>query len=112
MLCSAPHRHRAPTIARGVSVLSSVAWLAAATLALSPTPVTAAPDPVTITVDSRHPGGRLPADFVGLSFEMRELGIGNLDPAQGNTAALLRTLGPGNLRIAGNTLDRDTLWVP
>ena len=93
-------------------MLSSVAWLVAATLVLSPTPVTAAPDPVTITVDSRHPGGRLPADFVGLSFEMRELGIGNLDPAKGNTAALLRTLGPSNLRIAGNTLDRDTLWVP
>jgi hypothetical protein len=93
-------------------LFSSVAWLATAVLALSPTPTTVAPDPVTITVDTRHPAGRLPADFVGLSFEMRELGIGNLDPAKGNTAALLRTLGPSNLRIAGNTLDRDTLWVP
>jgi hypothetical protein len=93
-------------------LLSPVAWLTAATLALSPTPTTVAPDPITITVDSAHPAGRLPADFVGLSFEMRELGIGNLDPAKGNTAALLRTLGPSNLRIAGNTLDRDTLWVP
>jgi len=93
-------------------LFSSVTWLAAAVLALSPTPTTVAGDPVTITVDGRHPAGRLPADFVGLSFEMRELGIGNLDPAKGNTAALLRTLGPSNLRIAGNTLDRDTLWVP
>ena len=70
------------------------------------------PSSVTVTIDSAHPAGRLPGDFTGLSFEMRELGIGNLDPARGNTAALMRTLGPSNLRIAGNTLDRDTLWVP
>ncbi|AGZ40644.1 glycosyl hydrolase family 79 C-terminal domain-containing protein [Actinoplanes friuliensis] len=92
--------------------LTSVAWLATAALALSPTPTAVTPDPVTITIDAAQSGGRLPADFVGLSFEMRELGIGNLDPAKGNTAALMRTLGPSNLRIAGNTLDRDTLWVP
>jgi hypothetical protein len=66
----------------------------------------------TITIDSAHPAGRLPADFVGLSFEMRELGIGNLDAGKGNVAALFRTLGRGNVRIGGNTLDRDTLWVP
>jgi hypothetical protein len=72
-----------------------------------------ATDPAAaVSVDTAHPSGRLPADFVGLSFEMRELGIGNLDPRQGNLAALLRTLGRGNLRIGGNTLDRDTLWVP
>jgi hypothetical protein len=66
----------------------------------------------TITIDAAHPSGRLPSDFVGLSFEMRELGIGNLDPAKGNAAALFKTLGRSNVRISGNTLDRDTLWVP
>ncbi|GAA2851622.1 hypothetical protein Acy02nite_35230 [Actinoplanes cyaneus] len=66
----------------------------------------------TITVDTAHPAGRLAADAVGLSFEIRELGIGNLDPAKGNMTQLLRTLGASNLRIGGNTLDRDTLWVP
>jgi hypothetical protein len=68
----------------------------------------------TITIDAAHPAGRLPADFVGLSFEMRELGIGNLDPGKGNVAAMFTTLsrGVGNVRISGNTLDRDTLWVP
>src|SRR2546421_7255006 len=66
----------------------------------------------TITIDGAHPAGRLTSDFVGLSFEMRELGIGNLDPAKGNVAAMLTTLGRGNIRIGGNTLDRDTLWVP
>jgi hypothetical protein len=66
---------------------------------------------VMVTVDSGHPGGRLPDGFVGLSFEMRELGIGNLDPHRGNMVALLRTLGRSNIRISGNTLDRDTLWA-
>jgi len=75
-------------------------------------PPAVAATPVTVTVDTAHPSGRLPADFVGLSFEMRELGIGNIDPDKGNLAALLRTLGPSNVRFSGNTLDRDTLWVP
>ena len=75
-------------------------------------PAQAAATTATITIDAAHPGARLAQDAVGLSFEMRELGIGNLDPAKGNTAALMRTLGVSNLRIAGNTLDRDTLWVP
>ncbi|MEV4315888.1 glycosyl hydrolase family 79 C-terminal domain-containing protein [Actinocrispum sp. NPDC049592] len=66
----------------------------------------------TITIDSAHPAGRLPADFVGLSFEMRELGIGNLDASKGNVAQFFKTLGRSNVRIGGNTLDRDTLWVP
>ncbi len=66
----------------------------------------------TITIDTAHPAGRLASDFVGLSFEMRELGIGNLDATKGNAAALFRTLGRSNVRISGNTLDRDTLWVP
>ena len=70
------------------------------------------PATATVTVDAAHPGGRLAADAVGLSFEMRELGIGNLDPVKGNMTQLMRTLGASNLRIGGNTLDRDTLWVP
>jgi hypothetical protein len=72
----------------------------------------AAGSTASMTVDTAHPSGRLPSDFVGLSLEMRELGIGNLDPHQGNLVALLRTLGRSNLRIGGNTLDRDTLWLP
>lgn len=66
----------------------------------------------TVGVDPAHPGHRLAADAIGLSLEERELGIGNLDPARGNLVQLFRTLGAANLRIGGNTLDRDTLWVP
>jgi hypothetical protein len=68
--------------------------------------------PTTITVDRAHPSGRLPADFVGLSYEMRELGTGGFEAHQGNLVQLYRTLGRSNVRISGNTLDRDTLWVP
>ncbi|HEY3632219.1 MAG TPA: glycosyl hydrolase family 79 C-terminal domain-containing protein [Jatrophihabitantaceae bacterium] len=74
----------------------------------------------TISVDTAQAGNRLPADFVGLSYEMRELSascttldcIGNFDGRSGNLAALFKTLGVSNLRISGNQLDRDTLWVP
>jgi hypothetical protein len=74
----------------------------------------------TIAVDRTHPFGALPRDFVGLSYEMRELSAlcttgdctGNLDARRGNLAVLLHNLGRSNVRIAGNQLDRDTLWVP
>jgi hypothetical protein len=92
-------------------------WAAAAAgsllvLSLATPATAAATDTATVTVDVAHPAGTLAADAVGLSFEMRELGIGNLDPDKGNVAQLFKTLGVSNLRIAGNTLDRDTLWVP
>jgi hypothetical protein len=90
-------------------------WAAAITAAITVFAPTAASatvaDTATVTVDTAHPGGRLAGDAVGLSFEMRELGIGNLDSSKGNVAQLFKTLGTSNLRIAGNTLDRDTLWV-
>jgi hypothetical protein len=67
-----------------------------------------------------HPFGALPGDFVGLSYEMRELSTqcttgvcaGGFDAGRGNLVALMRNLGRSNVRIAGNQLDRDTLWVP
>jgi hypothetical protein len=65
-----------------------------------------------IAVDFGNPGGRLPSDLVGLSFEMRELGIGNLDARKGNMVQLFKTLGRSNVRISGNTLDRDGIWLP
>jgi hypothetical protein len=66
----------------------------------------------TISIDAAHPGSRLAADAVGLSFEERELGIGNLDATKGNMVQLFKSLGASNVRIGGNTLDRDSLWVP
>ncbi|MET0233997.1 MAG: glycosyl hydrolase family 79 C-terminal domain-containing protein [Kibdelosporangium sp.] len=88
---------------------------AAVTLTMigSAQPAVAAQDSASITIDTANPAGRLPRDFVGLSFEIRELGVGNLDPRKGNVVAMFTTLGRNsNIRLAGNTLDRDTLWVP
>ncbi|MEV4642371.1 hypothetical protein AB0J80_33975 [Actinoplanes sp. NPDC049548] len=92
----------------------AVAGLAMVTALGYVPPAAAAPAPggATVTVDAQHPGARLPGDLVGLSFEMRELGIGNLDARRGTMAQLLRTLGPSNIRISGNTLDRDGIWLP
>jgi hypothetical protein len=92
----------------GVLTVLTVGGAGQAASAADPAPAV----PTTISVDTAHPAGRLPADFVGLSYEERELGVGSFDPRQGNLVNLLRTLGRSNLRIAGNTLDRDTLWVP
>src|SRR3954463_9725769 len=72
----------------------------------------AAPTETTIEVDASHPAGALAADFVGLSYEMRELSAGSFDAKSGNLVRLFANLGKGNLRIGGNPLDRDTLWVP
>ncbi len=84
-------------------------------------PAGAGVPPTTITVDRAHPFGELPSDFVGLSYEMRELStlcttpgdcVGNFDAPHGNLVALYHNLGRLNVRIGGNQLDRDTLWVP
>src|SRR4051812_33110002 len=75
-------------------------------------PREAAAGHATVTVDVAHPAGPLAADFVGLSYEQRELSMGSFDAKAGNLVELFRTLGASNLRIGGNTLDRDSLWVP
>jgi len=98
-------------MAAAATALATAAGLGAVAAAPANARSAAAPD-VTITVDTAHPFGNLPSDFVGLSFEERELGVGSFTAHTGNLAALFRTLGRSNLRIAGNTLDRDTLWVP
>src|SRR5436305_8503404 len=85
--------------------------------------VPAAADPgagTKVTVDRSHPFGALPRDFVGLSYEMRELSAlcttgdctGNFDARRGNLVALFHNLGRSNVRIAGNQLDRDTMSAP
>ena len=70
--------------------------------------------PVTITIDSDHPGPLVPHDFAGLSFERGPLispgnaGVaGNLfSPGNSSLITLFRNLGLGNLRIGGGTLDQ------
>src|SRR5690349_7166548 len=91
-----------------VAVVCAAAMLAVAgSASAAPSDSTA-----TVTIDPTKPAGRLAADAVGLSFEMRELGTGGFESRRGNLVELFRTLGTSSVRISGNTLDRDTLWVP
>ena len=69
--------------------------------------------PVTITIDTQHPGPQVPADFAGLSFERGPLTSGNagvsgnlFNPANNSLITLFRNLGLGNLRIGGGTVDQ------
>jgi len=69
--------------------------------------------PVTITIDSAHPGPVVPDDFAGLSLERGPLGPGNtgisgnlFTPANNSLVTLFRNLGLGSLRIGGSTVDQ------
>jgi hypothetical protein len=92
-----------------VAGLAAAALLATAGSAAAAVP---APSQASVTVDTIRTGTALAADFVGLSYEMRELSMGSFDATTGNLVQIFKTLGTSNIRIGGNTLDRDTLWVP
>lgn len=88
----------------------------------------------TVSVDTKTPGARVPEDFVGISLEVSTAGQGIGAFAPGATAAkskaalaeyalgepgapnkvffkFLRNLGPGILRLGGNSQD-NTCWKP
>ncbi|HEX7442636.1 MAG TPA: hypothetical protein VF320_02045 [Acidimicrobiales bacterium] len=51
------------------------------------------------------------AGFVGLALESTQLGSPILDPAQSNLPSFLALLGPGNLRVGGQTSEQNVAWV-
>lgn len=67
--------------------------------------VQGAPPPVRLTLDLASPGPRVPEHFLGLSFEKDELSGGTLDPRDGALVQLLAGLGPGVLRLGGDSVD-------
>ncbi len=73
--------------------------------------------PVAVTLNPHAAGPEIPADFVGLSFEMQRVladSNGNHFFSATNRAliATFKMLGIKNLRVGGNTADRPTLPVP
>ncbi|HET7600599.1 MAG TPA: hypothetical protein VFK09_09915 [Gemmatimonadales bacterium] len=67
-------------------------------------------DSAQVTVRLERPGPRVPADFLGLGFEMPVV----RDPRLAGDPALVRlvqNLGPGVLRFGGNSVER-TGWSP
>src|ERR1700733_11011912 len=63
----------------------------------------------TITVDPTTQVGTIPPAFVGLSYEKAQLTSGLFAGSDAPLIALFKLLGPGLLRIGGNTVDR-TEW--
>ncbi len=77
----------------------------------------AAAFPVAISVDMKNPGTAIAPDFSGLSFEVslvqpNENGIHYFRPDNTALINLFHTLGIKNLRIGGNTSDRDARKLP
>lgn len=66
---------------------------------------------LSVWVDARHPGRPVPRRFLGLSFELssaRELAA---DAQRGDLVNLLRSLGPGMLRLGGASADTRVAWT-
>jgi hypothetical protein len=72
---------------------------------------TATGGPVTVLIDSRHPGKRVPQRFIGLSFEVAALPQFSAFADSGNIVSLLRSLGPGVLRFGGVSADTQVAWT-
>src|SRR5581483_6761567 len=70
----------------------------------------------SISVDAKNPGAEIPADFSGLSFEVVQLlptnGVHYFRADNVALINLFHTLGIKNLRIGGNTSDRNATKLP
>ncbi len=66
---------------------------------------------VTVAVDTTHPGAVVPANFVGLSFEMSSLPQIARYSDRGDFVTMLRSLGPGQLRFGGVSGDTRMAWT-
>lgn len=66
-------------------------------------------DTATITVATSSPGATVPPDFLGFSYEVSALKDAQLATPSYATAAAL--LGPGIVRVGGNSVDEST-WSP
>ncbi len=82
-----------------------ICFLAGAALAQSP---------VTLTVATQSPGGAIPSDFLGLSFETGNLAFNGagvsgymFDSTNTQLVTLFTNLGIRNLRIGGTSVDRN-----
>jgi hypothetical protein len=92
---------------------AALARSTAATSRTKPAPKRAVPTPTTVTVavDRTRPGPAVPADFLGLSFEMSSLPQMARYADRGNLVTLLRSLGPGVLRFGGVSADTRIAWT-
>jgi hypothetical protein len=121
---------RSPRTAIVVAVLlalAAIAWLAQSGGSSQPRrapvarrapatrrrPVAARPHgrAVSVVADLSPSAPQVPADFLGLSFEMGELPRIAGYAGHGDLAALLRSLGPGVMRFGGVSADAQVAWT-
>jgi hypothetical protein len=72
---------------------------------------TVAGGPLTVLIDSHHPGKEVRRRFIGLSFEVAALPEFAALADGGNIVGLLRSLGPGILRFGGVSADTQVAWT-
>jgi hypothetical protein len=70
-----------------------------------------APLALGVQLDASHPGARVPGRFLGLSFEVASAGQIAGFASSGDLTTLLRSLGPGVLRLGGISADTRSAWV-
>jgi hypothetical protein len=68
--------------------------------------------PVAISVGARPSGPAVPADFLGLSYEVRDITQVGQFADGGNLVGYLRSLGSGLMRFGGATADTRSAWTP
>ncbi len=77
-----------------------------------------AQSPVTVSLDTGHPGGEIPRDFCGLSYEIKVVlpdsatGRHYFNPGSTRLITAYQTLGIKHLRVGGNTAERATVSIP
>jgi hypothetical protein len=89
---------------------AALAFAAPLALGAKATPKPAGPI-VTITADAARPGAAVPAEFLGLSFEMSSLAQIARYSDRGDFVTMLRSLGPGVLRFGGVSADTRIAWT-
>lgn len=77
-----------------------------------PSTASTARSPITISVNTKDPGAAISPEFAGLSYEISQLlpadnGTHYFRPDNQPVIALYQTLGIKNLRVGGNTSDRN-----
>jgi hypothetical protein len=96
-----------------VSLASAGTGGASGARALEQDPASQGPPPVAVSVavDARNPGPAVPADYLGLSFEVSDLAQVASYGEHGDLVALLRSLGTGVLRFGGVSSDTQIAWA-
>src|SRR5579871_3925095 len=69
----------------------------------------------SVSINPTQTTGTLPANYLGFSYEASLLasnpsGTSSFDSTKGNLVTLYKNLGIGNIRIGGNSVDRETFW--